>query len=221
MQKYKNILTGSDSRRNHPNIQLKIVPGETSSLSDTVERTDIISNVLTSKAFSVFRKKHGPARTPPVELIANADEVTGLKAEDGLCTLVDGTVSIENIPAEQPRMINVESLKSQQLWVVRLQDVVHAIEGMPVGLKLESGVIKHSNLTAGGQAFAGGELIVLDENTIVINGRSGRYGPRSTEEMADVAIAFRRSGYRIWSMGFDEEAGYPFPFIGVLPQWVA
>jgi hypothetical protein len=100
----------------------------------------------------------------------------------------------------------------RRLWVVRDADVVHADELCGWGQALETGKIKHSNLTGGAPAYSGGELIALNDNTIVLNGCSGRYGPQSAAEMQRVAEAFTKSGYYVWSCGFDEEAGRPLPF---------
>ena len=97
--------------------------------------------------------------------------------------------------------------------------MLHAEEMCGFGKSLQSGVIKHTNLTGGAPAYSGGEMVMLDEKTMVINGQSGRYGPRSERELDAAAKAFRQSGYHVWCMGYDNEAGYPLPF-GVMPRWV-
>lgn len=112
-------------------------------------------------------------------------------------------------PATVPKNLDQAD---RQLWVVREADVVHAEELCGWGQALETGKIKHSNLTGGAPAYSGGELIALDDTTIVLNGCSGRYGPQSATEMQRVAEAFTKSGYHVWSCGFDEEAGQPLPF---------
>ena len=108
------------------------------------------------------------------------------------------------------------------LWVVRTDDVVYGPEHGPFGKSLESKMIKHTNLTGGVPAFSGGELLVLDEaSSIIVNGYSGRYGPRTEAELNDVVTAFARSGYAVWAMGYDADAGAPLPFVpGVSPTWV-
>lgn len=111
-------------------------------------------------------------------------------------------------------------LIDKHLWAVRLNDVVHALEMCEYGRSLQTGVIKHTNLTGGGAAFSAGEMLFFDDQTIVVSGRSGRYGPRSAEEMLAVSEAFRKSGYEVWSMGYDAEAGVPLPLVGVRPKWI-
>ena len=63
-------------------------------------------------------------------------------------------------------------------------------------------------------------MIWLSGDTIVVNGRSGRYPVRSSQEMCALAMSFKESGYHVWSMGYDDEANWPFPFVGVAPRWV-
>ena len=107
-----------------------------------------------------------------------------------------------------------------RLWAVRPGDVVHAEEKSAFGAQLETGVIKHTNLTGGNPAHCAGELVSLNEGTIALNGASGRYGPTSSEEMTAVAKAFKDSGYGVWSYGYDEENDFPFRFGSRLPEWV-
>lgn len=139
-------------------------------------------------------------------------------AADGLLQWVDGTAGSDPMPT--PPLLDSAQTESAHLWVVRPDDVVHAPERCAFGQNLESGVIKHTNLTGGEAAFSGGELLFLDAQTIVVNGCSGRYGPRNSAELDMVVRAFAESGYGVWSMGFDEEANRPAPFIGVQPTWV-
>jgi hypothetical protein len=107
-----------------------------------------------------------------------------------------------------------------RLWAVRPVDVVHALEGCGFGHSLESQVIKHTNLTGGEAAHCAGELVLLGNDTVALNGGSGRYGPTSEEEMNAVAKAFKESGYGVWSYGYDVETARPFRFGSRLPEWV-
>ena len=143
---------------------------------------------------------------------------------DGLKTWVDGPVLEASkqaaSPPEQPR-VSDSDLKERHLWVVRVEDVAFAMELCAFGRSLPKRMIKHTNLTGGGSAFGGGEVLFRNGNTIIVNGSSGRYGPRSADEMQALAVAFRKSGYNVWSMGYDRDANRPLPFIGVAPQWVS
>lgn len=173
---------------------------------------------LTKNAFDQFRSYVGQPRSPAEELIANDDQRKLMSLEDGLMVWTDGVASSK--PRSNPPLIERHQTQSVRLWVVREDDVVHAAEQCPFGASLESGVIKHTNLTGAQEAYSGGELLFLDESTVVVNGRSGRYGPRSKLELDQVVRAFAKSGYGVWSMGFDEETNRPLGFVGTFPEWV-
>ncbi|WP_320197096.1 hypothetical protein RMR10_006220 [Agrobacterium rosae] len=143
-----------------------------------------------------------------------------MKMDDGLCLLTDGPVGVSTtVPATPVLDDTMDS--DRRLWTVREADVVHALEGCEYGKTLKTGKIKHTNLTGGADAFCGGELLFLSKSSIVVNGDSGRYGPRSEAEMYDVARAFRESGFEVWCAGYDDETNTPFPLLTVDPVWVA
>lgn len=143
-----------------------------------------------------------------------------MSTSDGLKQWLDGGVENKNVAKVPVPIVTSEQIDGRHLWVVRSEDVVHAEERIAFGKKVEKGVIKHTNLTGGREAHSGGELIFLDDVTVLLNGRSGRYGPRSKQEMDAVAKAFRNSGYFVWSCGYDVEAGMPFAFGNVDPDWI-
>jgi hypothetical protein len=173
----------------------------------------------TSEAFEGFRGTYALKPLPP-ELVANADQIKQMLPEDGLLLWERGPIGDESGEDPGAPTITSDMDETKFLWVVELTRVPYAPERCEFGKSLESGVIKHSNLTGGGDAHCGGEMIKIDNDNIVVNGRSGRYGPKSQEEMSAVAKAFRTSGYNVWSMGFDDEAARPLPFIGVTPVWI-
>jgi hypothetical protein len=175
---------------------------------------------LTTTAFDKFRVKYGPARAPQPNKIRNTDETIQMTIQDGLQILSDGpAVPTATIPTTP--ILDDTRESDRRLWAVRKADVVHALENCHYGTTLQTGKIKHTNLTGGADAFCGGELLFLSERTIVVNGGSGRYGPRSKAEMNDVAKAFRDSGYDVWCQGYDDETSSPFPLLSVDPVWVA
>lgn len=174
----------------------------------------------TKAAFDMLRGMLREPRVPAAGLIRNADETKPMTTPDGLVQWNDGLGRPASAAAAPP-VLTSEHCARRSLWVVRLEDVVHAREDCDFGKSLASGVIKHTNLTGGDAAYSGGELIFLDENIVVINGRSGRYGPRTGPELDAVVRAFADSGYGVWYMGWDEDANRPAPFLGLVPQWVS
>ena len=100
--------------------------------------------------------------------VANDDELVSLDLSDGVRRWIDGSGAEKGAtPLISPRPCDAH------LWVIRSDDVVHAREDDAAGSKLESKVIKHSNLTGGADAHCGGELLFLDEAVIALNGGVG------------------------------------------------
>jgi hypothetical protein len=179
----------------------------------------------TKSAFRDFTTAHGPPKPLPPHLVRNDDEKRQMTEEDGLLFWKDGPVAYDaDAPESAPAgpAMTEAMLEGRYLWAVMEEAVPYALEKSAFGSSLLSGVIKHSNLTGGQPAYSAGEILLLSESELIVNGCSGRYGPRTYEEMEEVALAFHQSGYRVWTMGFDKEANRPFPFIGgPLPQWVS
>lgn len=116
---------------------------------------------------------------------------------------------------EPPEILLDEDRSRARLWVVGVDEVVHALKTGKFGLTRGRSELKHSNLTGGDEVFCAGELIILDESTVVVNGDSGRYGPRDASEMDIVLRAFAESGHRTYTTGYDGDANIPLPLIGV------
>lgn len=172
--------------------------------------------VLTAAAFAAYRAARMP-KPMHVDVPRYAGDCDLLTSEEGLLSWEDGSgAEIATTPPE------IEPAPAEaHLWAVTHEDVVHAPELCPFGADREAGRIKHSNLTGGGDAYCGGELLVLNDNTVVINGCSGRYRMRDAAEMRAVASAFRGSGYNVWSMGWNTDVDRPAMFGTQDPEWVA
>jgi hypothetical protein len=168
-------------------------------------------------AFAKYRAAHGPARLP--RGTEPGDLTLQMTPEDGLSELVDGPDDAAGSDAGATLEADWQSV-NLQLWAIRMEDVVHAPESCEFGLKRAAGVVKHTNLTGGAPAYAAGEIIFVNPSHIVINGFSGRYRVRSSEAMTAVEIAFKESGYHVWSTGWDADAGMGLKFGTVLPQKV-
>ena len=175
-----------------------------------------VASELTNAAFDEFRSKF-PAKPCNMDEVQAESELTPVTPEQGLQFWRDGPGAPTS---HTPPQIDVAPA-DKELWVVRTDDVVHASETSAFAETLFRKVLKHSNLTGGEPAHCGGELLFLKDNVIALNGASGRYGPRSEAELSAVASAFHRSGYGVWSFGFDTEAGWPYRFGDTDPEWVA
>ncbi len=107
---------------------------------------------------------------------------------------------------------------SKYLWAIAQNSVPVSLENSQHAKALERGRLAHTNLTGGCEAHTAGELWFVDCETIIINGGSSRYTPRSPDELESVAKAFKKSGYKVASMGF--EGGIPVRMLRGEPEWI-
>lgn len=172
----------------------------------------------TRVAFDVFRSKYGLREPCFVRHATDSDPMTD---KDGLEMMSDGSGSRSDALLAMAPLDKANMPAAPRLWVVREGDVVHAEKFCSFGDIREAGEVKHTNLTGGKAAHSGGEIIILADDTLVVSGDSGRYGPRDENEMLDVAVAFKHSGYTVYSMGFDHGANKPYPlFAGTHPALI-
>lgn len=172
-----------------------------------------------SNNFMLHRKRY-PARPPDLRMLRNRDELNSIGPADGLFEFMpppaDGVVLGS---ASNPKTDRAESEKTKYLWVVAQEGVPAALECPKGGTRLSRGRLAHTNLTGGHDAHTGGELWFFDPESIILNGGSGRYGPRSPNELDSVARAFKAAGYKVASMGWDDEAG-PSRYLRGEPEWI-
>ena len=93
------------------------------------------------------------------------------------------------------------------LWVIDARGVPYVLEEGRQELANE--LPKHTNLTGGEEAYAGGEMWFRTESSLWVSGKSGRYGPRRPGLLEDSVAVFRSYGYDVQSLGWDEAAGRP------------
>jgi hypothetical protein len=146
-----------------------------------------------------------------------ADELRQLTSAEGLNELESSPFAAAKTAAP-PRKAG-EGETTKYLWVVTPTNVPFALELLPE-VQLQRGRLSHTNLTAGAQAYSGGEMWFTDPSIVVINGGSGRYPPRSVIELNDVAKAFKATGYKVAHMGWDREIDAPARYLRGDPQWL-
>lgn len=167
--------------------------------------------------FSEFRETY-PLRAPDETKIRNRDELKLIPLGVERFLFPDDARPENIIYSDVPRS-HVDR-GELYLWVVAANDATFALESTPFGQELETGKIKHTNLTGGADAHCGGELWFVSEGHVLVGGSSGRYGPKSEEELADVAMAFKSEGFQVASLGYDEETGYPATVLVGEPKWL-
>lgn len=153
-----------------------------------------------------FIGRHPPllARRPP----SNNDELRQFGPADGVLIL-------DGVPA-RGKQGPADDARTRHLWVFRAPeptDIPYVLEGAPAASpRPVSGVAKHTNLTGGGTASCRGELWidVSDARRLYVNGSSGRYGPRSPQQLDDAIEVFRGLGFDVESYGWDEDTNKPY-----------
>lgn len=167
--------------------------------------------------FSEFRMTY-PLRAPDATKIRNQDELKLIPlGHERLVFPAD--VQAANLTYSDAPRSHIDR-GELYLWVVAANDATFALESTPFGHQLETGKVKHTNLTGGADAHCGGELWFISESQVLVGGSSGRYGPKSEKELADVAMAFKSEGFQVASLGYDEETGYPATVLVGEPKWL-
>jgi hypothetical protein len=166
---------------------------------------------LSDAAFDYFRTAYPTTKPVPLSH-QELSQMTQMMPQDGLQVLQDGPAARTSATSVAPQISEVDDRSNISLWVVRPTDVVHARENCVFGESVHGRKVKHSNLTGGNPAHCAGEILFHSDVVVVINGDSGRFGPRSIEEMNAVEIAFAKSGYEAWTTGWDSAANKPVPF---------
>lgn len=172
---------------------------------------------MTTEVFDSFRRQFA-AKPCNMDLVMNQEELIRVGEEQGRMSWIDGL----GVPAGTPTPPDIDQDDpGLKLWVVDPEDVPYVLERNSFGAGLETGMLKHSNLTGGSEAHCGGELVMVANNVVALNGSSGHYGPRSRREMEALASTFRASGYGVWSYGYDEGTNRPLNFRTGVPVWVS
>lgn len=163
-----------------------------------------------NSTLAIYRDKW-PPRSPDLSRQQYDDEVKLLK--DGVLdfTVAPVTGAIIGVPPNGKKL-NDEARNTKYLWVISPEKIPYILENGEQGSRLKRKYVSHTNLTGGKPAHSGGELWFKDEETVWICGGSSRYTPRSAEELEDIAECFRKLGYEVINMGWDEGTNKPSRF---------
>jgi hypothetical protein len=171
-----------------------------------------------SECFEEHRAIH-QSRLPPPGRIHNKDEGRQIGPDEGLFEF-DFPPAKDIVEGKAPssRADLPETNKTKYLWVVATSGVPAALEHPTNGTTLESGRLTHTNLTGAAEGHTAGELWFYDTSSIIINGGSSRYTPRSSEELNSAAQSFKSAGYKVANMGWDESG--PVRLLRGEPEWI-
>ena len=141
------------------------------------------------------------------------------QAHEGL--LLDhlsGLRFLEYAPAREvhrgyPPKSRSETGHHRYLWVINDEGLPFVKEIKNVHLK--SNLPKHTNLTGGRPAYAGGELWFGTEEALFVSGGSRRYKPIHSVQLEEAVGVFRAFGYTVTSLGWDKDRDEPRRFLWV------
>lgn len=168
---------------------------------------NIVSEV---QAAQDYRDEY-PERDPDQSKIKNNDEIRELTCADGLVEFP--FPEFPNYFSGQPRRGINDTASNTYIWAIERDRIPVIIESCWVGNNLESGIVKHTNLTGGGKAHCGGEIWFTDGHTFYLSGGSGRYPPRSRDELGKIVNIFESCGYKVTSLGWDDDNNMPARFL--------
>ncbi len=121
---------------------------------------------------------------------------------DGLLLFEEPAGHLNHVAAPPTNEENAGN--ARYLWVIAHATTPYVLEACDFARLMPLGLIKHTNLTGGAEAHCGGEAWFINERTVIINGRSGRYGPRDEEQLRRAGLALKAYGYSVGMLGFDE-----------------
>lgn len=124
----------------------------------------------------------------------------------------DGVFLIEAPPIDRPVFGRRGTPDGRYLWVISPDATPAILETAPgVRPPLQSNVAKHTNLTGGDDACCGGEmwLDAVEATRLDITGGSGRYPPRSHQELDDVVRLLQLRGFGVHCAGWDPDTDRP------------
>lgn len=98
---------------------------------------------------------------------------------------------------------------SKHLWLITPENVLSALEYGPLGISTQRGRLAHTNLSGGRPAHCGGEMWFRDSESVWFTGASGRYSPRSQDELDYAVGCLRSAGYQVACCGWDVETNSP------------
>lgn len=122
-----------------------------------------------------------------------------------------GTAPAHNVRTGFPPRQRGGEYTNRYLWVIDDRGIPYILEA-PLSV-LQCSLPKHTNLTAGGRAYVGGELWFSDHESMYVSGGSGRYPPENARQLADAVDVFGSYGYKVTSLGWDFDGGYANRFI--------
>ena len=132
--------------------------------------------------------------------IGQAHENQLLDAADGI-RILGYAPSADVLFGSPPSLTQGQNGSHRYLWVINNAGIPF-INEIPIPT-LDSRLPKHTNLTGGEPAYAGGELWFAAADTLFVSGGSGRYPPIHEQQLEEAVRVFEAYGYSVTSLGWD------------------
>ena len=146
---------------------------------------------------SSFRTRYAPPRPPEICV----EPVQAIPLTNAGLRLL-GQAPAVNVQMGSPPRHKGDGTNGY-LWVIDDNGISY-IQEIELSI-LQGNLTKHTNLTAGGCAYIGGELWFSNHNSIYVSGASGRYPPRDAGQLEAAVEVFRSFGYCVKSLGWDTD----------------
>lgn len=151
-----------------------------------------------------FRRRYG-IRKPLIPYPVLANEMLQLCPTYGF-RLLDYAPA-QDVDLGLPPRSRREDGHHRYLWVINDEGIPFIYE-VPIAV-LNCNYPKHTNLTGGEPAYAGGELWFRTDASLFVSGGSGRYEPIHAEQLNDAVGVFEAYGYAVTSLGWDASIDRP------------
>ncbi|WP_338669382.1 hypothetical protein [Pseudodesulfovibrio methanolicus] len=155
--------------------------------------------------------KHNKPKAPDLSTLQHEDELRPLKWQHGVRRFPPKADHVTEHKKPPTSSIELED-NPPFLWVALKDRIKIVNEKANATKRLALKKAKHTNLTGGSKAYSGGEMWITAPKTIVLNGCSGRYGPRTAEQLSEIVKVVRRSGWQVISLGWDDETARPVKY---------
>lgn len=165
----------------------------------------------TPAAFSTPALDHFRARYNLCESVLDPDynQAKAIGKRQGLCLLKPAP--IVGVKIGYPPPYRDRPGKNTYLWVIDERGIPYILD-TPLAA-LCSKCPKHTNITAGGPAYIGGELWFISDREMYAAGASGRFPPHNSRHLSDAICVLRSFNYEVHSLGWQKELGRAARFI--------
>lgn len=160
-----------------------------------------------TQAFSAYRVAY-TCSEPDCSKIQSPSEVRDVTGDAAVRILTPPPIA--STAAGSPPIGSFSEGEGKHIWVITKEVIPYALESGELGKTIEGrGRLAHTNLTGGEAAYCGGEAWFSSPTKVFLTGGSGRYPPKSKEELQCVVDSFQNAGFEVHSAGWSDGIALP------------